>query len=157
LAVELSSSYKLNLDVFWGIVLSNVENLMGLTLEKIRSMVDVDSVIGSAIKVSPEVTVIPVSKVSYGFASGGSDFSCKKPESVPLFGGGSGSGVTIAPVGFLVVSSDDVRFLQVDNFSGALDRAIALIPELVRKISKNIKNKNKNDENSDESPLKTES
>ena len=79
-----------------------IQDLMGVTMEKMREMVDVQTIIGDPIVVSDKVTIVPVSKVSYGFASGGSDLPVKtNPKD--LFGGGAGAGVSIQPVAFLVV------------------------------------------------------
>jgi len=120
--------------------MSNVGGLMDITMDKIKGMVDVDSVIGSEIKVDENITVIPVSKISYGFAAGGSDFTKKNSEN-NLFGGGSGTGVTISPVGFLVINNGSVVFLQVESFQGAIDRLIAMAPEIINKVSSVIKKK----------------
>lgn len=91
-----------------------IQDLMGVTMEKMREMVDVQTIIGDPIVVSDKVTIVPVSKVSYGFASGGSDLPVKtNPKD--LFGGGAGAGVSIQPVAFLVVQEDGVRLLQMDE------------------------------------------
>ena len=81
-----------------------LNDLMGSTMERLRSMVDVNTVVGEPI-LAGEVTIIPVSMVSVGFASGGSDFASKnqRPEQDNSFGGGSGAGLKITPVGFLIV------------------------------------------------------
>ena len=79
-----------------------IHDLMGVTMEKIRDMVDVQTIIGDPIVAAPGITIIPISKVSYGFASGGSDLPAKNNPK-DLFGGGAGAGVSIQPVGFLVV------------------------------------------------------
>jgi sporulation protein YtfJ len=118
-----------------------VKNLLGITAEKIKGLVDIDSVIGSTIKISENISIIPISKISYGFASGGTDFFTKNSPNRELFGGGSGSGVTISPVGFLVINCEMISFLQVESFSGALDRLIAMTPDIVNKISTAIKNR----------------
>lgn len=115
-----------------------IQDLMGVTMEKMREMVDVQTIIGDPIVVSEQVTIIPVSKVSYGFASGGSDLPAK---SVPkdLFGGGTGAGVSIQPVAFLVVQEDGVRLLQMDEAGDALTSAIRSVPEVVDRISGIVK------------------
>ena len=88
-----------------------IHDLMGVTMEKIRDMVDVQTIIGDPIVAAPGITIIPISKVSYGFASGGSDLPAKNNPK-DLFGGGAGAGVSIQPVGFLVVQDGDVKLLQ---------------------------------------------
>lgn len=111
-----------------------INGLMDTTLEKIKEMVDVNTIIGSPIT-SPEGTVIiPVSKVSYGFASGGSDIRPKAANTQPAFGGGSGAGVTIRPVGFLSIYKGDVKFISVDKYDGPVDRIVGMVPEMFDKI-----------------------
>lgn len=118
-----------------------ISDLMGVTMDKIRDMVDVQTIIGDPITVSDQVTIIPVSKVSYGFASGGSDLPAKaNPKD--LFGGGAGAGVSIQPVAFLVVQEDGVRLLQMDEGSDALSSAIRSVPEVVDRISSLIRKPN---------------
>ena len=81
-----------------------VSELLGISIEKVKEMADVNSIIGDPIKLDDGTTIIPVSKVSYGFASGGSDLPSKYDKD--LFGGGAGAGVSIKPEGFLVISHD---------------------------------------------------
>ncbi|HOA00633.1 spore germination protein GerW family protein, partial [Ruminococcus sp.] len=81
-----------------------VSDLLGISIEKIKEMADVNAIIGEPIKLPDGTTIIPVSKVSYGFASGGSDLPSKYDKD--LFGGGAGAGVSIKPEGFLVISPD---------------------------------------------------
>ena len=91
-----------------------IGNLMNTTMEKIKEMIDVNSIIGEPITSPDGTLIIPVSKVSYGFASGGSDLPTKK-ENKDCFGGGSGAGVTIKPVAFLTVYQGNVKLLSVDK------------------------------------------
>lgn len=90
-----------------------IGDLMSTTMQKIREMVDVNTIIGTPIRTDDGITLIPVSKLSFGFASGGSDFMTKnqKPEADNAFGGGSGAGVNISPVAFLIVKGDTVKLL----------------------------------------------
>ena len=120
-----------------------IKEIMKDTIDRINGMIDVNSVVGSPIKISDKVTVIPISRISYGLGTGGSDFGNKSSENDPFFGGACGTGVSISPVGFLSICDDNVTFLQVESFSGALDRLIAMTPDLVNKISSAIKNKRK--------------
>lgn len=120
-----------------------IKDIMSETIGKIKGMVDVNSVVGSPIKINEKVTVIPVSKISYGLGTGGADFQNKLESGNPFFGGACGTGVSISPVGFLSISDGNVTFLQVESFSGALDRLIAITPDLVNKISNAIKNRKK--------------
>lgn len=121
-----------------------IKDIMSETIGKIKSMVDVNSVIGSPIKINDKISIIPVSKISYGLGTGGTDFQNKLDSVNPFFGGACGTGISISPVGFLVINDENVTFLQVESFSGALDRLIAMAPELVNKVSNAIKNRKKN-------------
>ncbi len=114
-----------------------IGDLMGATMQKIREMVDVNTIVGQPIQAG-EVTIIPVSKVSFGFASGGSDFTSKnqKPDADNSFGGGSGAGVNIAPIAFLIVKGDSVKLLPVAPPPGnSVDRVVEMVPELVDKVT----------------------
>lgn len=114
-----------------------ISEVLETTIERVRQMVDTSTVIGDPIAVG-EVTLIPVTKVNIGFGSGGSDYVGKNAPAggQNCFGGGAGAGVTVTPVGFLIVKGDSVRMLPVvDAPNGALDRAVQMIPELVDKVS----------------------
>ncbi len=108
-----------------------IKDMMDTTLQKIKETLDASTVIGEPI-ISGEVTVIPVSKISYGFASGGSDFPNKNSQE--CFGGGGGAGVTVAPVGFLVINGADVRMIPVDSGLSAVNHAIDMVPDIVDKV-----------------------
>lgn len=118
-----------------------ISDIIRSSLESIKKMADTNTVIGEPINVLGHTVVVPVSKVSVGIASGGSDFGGKKTEKAQTlrnFGGGGGSGVTVTPVGFLVVKEDgDVRFLSIGEnsgfASGAVSDALAAIDGLVDK------------------------
>lgn len=111
-----------------------IEGMMDTTLEKIRQMVDVNSVVGDPITAPDGTVIVPISKVSYGFGSGGSDLPVKDPEK-QMFGGGTGAGVTINPVAFLTISNGQVKLLRVDPGNSSVDRIIDLAPDLIDKIS----------------------
>ena len=111
-----------------------INGLMDTTMDKIKQMVDVNTIIGDPITSPDGTIIIPVSKVSYGFASGGSDFPTKK-DNKDCFGGGSGAGVTIQPVAFLTVYRGEVKLIPVDKYDGAADRVVGMVPELVDKVS----------------------
>lgn len=123
---------------------NKIEELMNSSLDKIKQIVNADTIIGKSITTDDGTVIIPVSKVSYGFASGGSDFSSKT--SNDMFGGGNGAGVNIVPVAFLVVSGSDVKLLQIESFSSSLDRIISMTPEIVDKISNAIRKRKKDKE-----------
>lgn len=131
-----------------------IQDLMDVTMEKIREMVDVQTIIGDPIVVADTVTIIPISKVSYGFASGGSDLPTKaNPKD--LFGGGAGAGVSIQPIAFLVVQEDNVRLLQMNEAGDTLGSAIRSVPEVVERIGSMIKKGGK-DKKSTDSPEEPE-
>ena len=108
-----------------------LEGLMGVTLDKIREMVGSNTIIGDPITVEGAM-ILPVSKVTFGFASGGSDFGAKTPKE--LFGGGSGAGVSVTPVAFLVIRDGNVRTIQLADSNSTVDRALNMLPELVDKL-----------------------
>lgn len=110
-----------------------IGNLMNITMDKIKEMVDVNTIVGEPITSADGTLIIPVSKVSYGFASGGSDLPTKK-ENKDCFGGGSGAGVTIQPVAFLTVYKGNVRLVSVEGHDGALDQIIGMVPDVVDKV-----------------------
>lgn len=111
---------------------TNLEGLMDSSLKNLKSLVDVNTVIGDPITTADGTVIIPVSKVSFGFASGGTDLPTQKPKD--LFGGGSGAGVSITPLAFLVVSGGSVRLVQMEKFDNTADRAINMVPEVIDKI-----------------------
>lgn len=115
-----------------------INSLMDTSLKKIKELIDVNTIIGDPITTPDGTTIIPVSKVTYGFASGGSDLPTKKDNS-DLFGGGAGAGVTIQPVGFLSISKGNVKFIPIEKYDGAADRIVGMIPEAFDKISSFIK------------------
>lgn len=112
-----------------------IEGMMDTTLEKIKQMVDVNSVIGDAITTADGTVIVPISKVSYGFASAGSDLPAKQQTEKQLFGGGTGAAVTINPIAFLTISNGSVKLLRVDPGNTSVDRIIDMAPDLIEKVS----------------------
>lgn len=117
---------------------SSLQSVMETAMKNIKEMVDVNTIIGDPINCADGTIIIPVSKVNFGFASGGSDFNTKSNVSSssgnPLFGGGSGAGVSIVPIAFLVVSSKGVSLLPIDQPSyAAIDKIIDGVPDLIEK------------------------
>ena len=107
--------------------------ILSTTIEKVRQLVDVSTIVGEPIVLSDEVTVIPVSKVTYGFASGGSDFPSKN--NAQLFGGGGGAGVTINPVAFLILKNGEVTLKHINSNDNAAERFVDMVPEVIDKVS----------------------
>ena len=112
-----------------------IEGMMGTTLDKIRQMVDVNTVMGDPVTTPDGTVIIPISKISYGFASGGSDLPSKTHAEKIYFGGGAGAGVTVTPLAFLTISGGNVRLLQIDPYNSSADRVIGMIPEVADKIN----------------------
>ncbi len=115
-----------------------IESLMITSMTSIESMVDVNTIIGESIVAPDGSVIIPLSKVCFGFAAGGSEFNTNKigkfSENTKLpFGGGSGAGVHISPVGFLVMKDGNARVLNVNGIN-VIDRAVDMIPDLINKI-----------------------
>ena len=110
-------------------------NMLENTIQKIREMVDVNSVIGEPITTADGVTIIPVSKVSVGFGGGGSDFATNKPGS-DNFGGGVGGGVMVNPVCFLIIKDGNVRMMPVpEPASSTADRVVEMLPDTIDKLT----------------------
>lgn len=112
--------------------------LMETTMQKIREMVDANTIIGQPIATADGITLIPVSKVSFGFASGGSDFATKHQQSNRdnAFGGGSGAGVNISPVAFLIIKDGNVRLVQITSQAGStIDRVVEMVPEVMDRVA----------------------
>lgn len=138
-----------------------IEGLMLAAMDSIRDMIEVDTIIGDTIQVQENVNIIPISKVSFGFAAGGSEFKGESIEDYKRredeenisyrnpFGGGSGAGVSIKPVAFLVVQGENVKLLPVEH-NCTIDRIIDYIPELCEKAEKLMDKLIKKDENKEE-------
>ena len=109
-------------------------NMLETTIQKIREMLDVNTVVGTPITTPDGVTIIPVSKVSVGFGGGGSDFASKASEN--HFGGGVGGGVKVSPVCFLVVKDGNVRMLSVPApANSTTERIVEMLPDTLDKIT----------------------
>ncbi|MBR5496821.1 MAG: sporulation protein YtfJ [Clostridia bacterium] len=119
----------------------SAEKILATTIERVRDLVDVSTIVGEPINVSADITIIPISKVTYGFASGGSDFPSRN--NVELFGGGGGAGITINPVAFLVVNKGEVTIKHITASDNAAERAVNLIPEMFDKVTNFVDNRKK--------------
>ncbi len=107
--------------------------ILETTIEKVKNLVNVSTIIGDPMTVDGGITIIPVSKVTYGFASGGSDFPSKSNKEI--FGGGGGAGVTITPVAFLVISDGEVTLKHITAYDNAAERVVNLVPEMFDKVT----------------------
>ena len=142
-----------------------IEGLMTTAMNSIQDMIDVNTIIGETIETSNNIVIIPISKVSFGFAAGGSEFKGEtvdeytkkeKEEQVQYrlpFGGGSGAGVTINPIAFLVIQENNVKLMPV-NHTSSLDKLLDYMPDLMEKASnalnKCLQNKIQNNESNNE-------
>lgn len=118
----------------------SASGILGTAIDKIRDLVDVSTIVGEPVFSADGITIIPVSKVTYGFASGGSDFPSKS--NVELFGGGGGAGITITPVAFVVINNGNVTIKSVPSGDNPAEKIISVVPEVVDTVSGLI-NKNK--------------
>lgn len=111
-----------------------IHNFMKISMENIKEMVDVDTIVGQAISTNEGTTIIPISKVRFGFASGGTEQKTQGNEAAP-FGGGSGGTVSITPIAFLVVSkTDEIKVLSLENQTHIYEKLIDFIPDLINKV-----------------------
>ncbi len=104
-----------------------IESLMGTSMESIREMVDVNTVVGDAVQTQDGSTIIPISKVSFGFVAGGGEYGAGAQEGKP-FAGGAGAGVSVHPMGFLVCSQNGVRLLSA-SCASPMERIVEMIPQ----------------------------
>ena len=121
---------------------NRMSEMIKTSLEGIREFADIDTVIGNVIHMPSGVSIIPVSKVNIGYASGGLDFGGKKLTPIQNFGGGGGTGISITPVAFLTVNTKgDVNLITLSNEPSGLDRIASVIehsPEIIEKIKKGL-------------------
>ena len=123
-----------------------IEGLMTTAMNSIQDMIDVNTIIGEPIETSNNIVIIPISKVSFGFAAGGSEFKGEtvdeytkkdKEEAIQYrlpFGGGSGAGVTINPIAFLVIQPNNVKLMPV-NHTSSIDKLLDYMPDLIEKTN----------------------
>lgn len=131
-----------------------IQGLMGTAMENIKEMIDVNTIVGDPVETPDGSVVLPISKVGFGFAAGGSEFHISEEEaSEPKlpFGGGSGGGVSIQPVAFLVVNAGGVRLLPLDNSTHLYERVLEMAPQAIEKIQKMFQ-KNKDEEPIESTP-----
>lgn len=115
-----------------------IQGLMDTAMSNIKSMVDVDTIVGEPVTTPDGTVIIPISTVSFGFGAGGTQFAAKQdtvtPEN-PMFGGGCGGGANVKPIAFLVVGGGNVRLLPINNKSTPVDKIIDMVPEVVDKVN----------------------
>lgn len=129
-----------------------LENLMRSTMENLRDMIDVNTVVGDIVETNNGTSIVPISKVTFGFASGGSEFgehvAIKNGDENYPFGGGSGAGVSVKPIAFLIVKDGSVRLQPID-YDTTVDRIVDSIPQFMDTI-KNLFDKKEAKENIDD-------
>ena len=125
---------------------NKIEEVMNSAMNNLKSLVDIDVVVGKPIISNNAMTIIPLTKVTMGFVSGGGEYNAdlkdKRDAEYP-FSGGSGGGMSIKPIGFLIIKNAEIELVKIDAKS-ALDKLIETVPEVARFISKNF-SKEKND------------
>ncbi|TDX51976.1 GerW family sporulation protein [Orenia marismortui] len=128
-----------------------IETLMSTAMENIKNMVDVNTIVGDPVETKDGSVIIPVSKVNFGFGAGGAEYLLKEESNKdkednkskgPSFGGGSGAGIMLQPIAFLVVAEGQIRLLPVNN-NAIVERLINLAPELLEQLKGFNKQKNK--------------
>lgn len=130
-----------------------IDSLMLTAMESIRSMIDVNTIIGEPIEISEKIKIIPISKVGFGLAAGGSEFrdetvqgylkkqNCEEEIHYQLpFGGGAGVGASITPVAFIIVQSDTVKLMPVEH-NNSIDKLLDYVPDLFDKVNKILKSR----------------
>lgn len=109
-----------------------LSELTDSSMKNLQTLIDSNSVIGKPITLEDGTTILPVSRVNFGFATAGSDLPATQKE---LFGGGTGGGVSITPIAFLVIQNGGVKVLQIQSFSSTADRVVGMMPDMIDKVS----------------------
>lgn len=112
---------------------TKVKDLITSSMSKVHELGDANTIMGTPVNLEGGVTVIPISKVSYGFAGGGSDLPSKSDKE--LFGGASGAGITVTPMGFLVISGGEVQLMQMNLDVSASSAVVNMVPEVFNKVA----------------------
>lgn len=110
-----------------------ISELLQVSLDHIKDMIDANTIIGTALH-QEKITIIPISRVSVGFVSGGSDFKTMSSKEDSLFGGGTGGGIVIKPVAFIVIKGDEVSLLSINDDTHIAEKIIDLIPKSIDKV-----------------------
>ena len=121
-----------------------IGELMQSTMENVKSILKVDTVVGDPIYTPDGITLVPISKISVGFGGGGVEFGDKKPGQERPYGGGNATGVKIEPIGFLIIKDGVVRMINVTPpASNTVDRIIDLVPQVMDRVDAFIEKQNK--------------
>jgi len=125
-----------------------IENIMQTAMIQIKEMVDVNTIVGDAVITPDGSTIIPISKVSFGFVSGGGEYDCVKSDTENEqnpFAGGASAGVSIKPVGFVIVNENSINMMDVGN-KNIYDSAFEAIPNIITELKNMFKEKDNNEE-----------
>ena len=114
-----------------------IESIMSTTMENLKDMIDVNVVVGDAVETGAGATIIPISRVSFGFVAGGGEYGAPQPPKLP-FAGGAGTGVSVNPMGFLVVSDGHVKLMPAQHYA-PIDRVIEMLPDLMSDIKSKLR------------------
>lgn len=137
-----------------------IQGLMTTAMENLQKMVEVNTIIGDPVKSPDGSLIIPVSKVGFGFAAGGSEFNSNQQgdsEATLPFGGGSGGGVSITPVAFLIINEQGVKMVRLDQRTHVYEKIIDAAPQVVEKVQQMMKDSPKNEKKNEEEKEKKKS
>lgn len=141
-----------------------IQGLMQTAMENIKQMVDVNTIVGDAVETPDGSVIMPISKVGFGFAAGGSDFVIDRKENSRFgegfteseekhpFGGGSGGGVSITPIAFLVVGKNGVNVVPLDQQTHILERLIDAAPDVIDRIQNMMKTRSDSKRDAEQEP-----
>ncbi|SDH32088.1 sporulation protein YtfJ [Alteribacillus persepolensis] len=135
-----------------------IEGLMRTAMENLKEMVDVNTIIGDPVETPDGTVIMPVTKVGFGFAAGGSEFTKNGNNDAAMdhpFGGGSGGGVSITPIAFLIVNSQGVKMVHMDENTHLYEKLLEFTPQVVEKIQDMLKggnNQNQQAQNNNQNP-----
>ena len=130
-----------------------ISELTDSSMKNLQALIDSNAVIGKAITTPDGTTILPVSKVSFGFGTGGSDLPATQKE---LFGGGAGGGVSITPVAMLVIQGGSVKVLQIQSYASTADRVVGMVPDVIDRVSGFVSGMGKKDSPAPEPPASPE-
>ncbi|MFO7264823.1 MAG: GerW family sporulation protein [Limnochordales bacterium] len=122
-----------------------IEGLMKTAMESLKAMVDVNTILGDPVETPDGTVVVPVSRVSFGFAAGGTEFEAEGSDNGFPFGGGSGAGISLQPVAFLVVGAGQLRLMTIDKNAAIYDRLLDLAPDVMDSLQGILRNGRGND------------
>ena len=121
-------------------------DLLKLSNESLQDLINVDTIVGKAIKVNDDITVIPISKIKCSFAAGGTEFEKNRSVDKLPFGGATGGNVNIVPIAFLVVRNDDIKVLHLENNTHLIEKAMDELPNIFDKIKNIFGDRSKSEE-----------